>query len=51
MKYGISMALFPTSWEIGHARIRHKDVWAFGPFRFSVHRVQGSLADYVEKTK
>jgi hypothetical protein len=46
MKYGVSIALFPTSWEVGHARIRNKNVVAFGPIRLSLHRVQGSLKDY-----
>lgn len=46
MKYGISLAIFPTAWELGYARIRKKQVWAFGPFRFSVHRVEGSLKSY-----
>jgi hypothetical protein len=46
MKYGISIAVFPTAWEIGYARIRNKDVVAFGPFRFSLHRIKGALKDY-----
>lgn len=50
MKYGISIAIFPTAWETGHKRIRQKDVWALGPIRFSIHRVKGSLSDYAEKT-
>lgn len=46
MRYGISIALFPTAWEVGHARIRGKDVFALGPLRFSIHRVKGPLAAY-----
>lgn len=43
MSYGFSLTLFPTLWEVGYARIRQKDVYAFGPFRFSIHRVTGKL--------
>lgn len=46
MKYGISIAVFPTAWELGYARIRKKDVIAFGPFRLSIHRVKGTLKSY-----
>lgn len=46
MKYGISIALFPTSWELTHKRIRNKSLIAFGPLRFCLHRVTGSLSDY-----
>lgn len=46
MKTGYSLSLFPTSWEVGKARIRNKTVLAFGPLRFSIHRVEGSLSDY-----
>lgn len=46
MKIGVSVAIFPTSWALGYVRIRDKDVLAFGPFRFSLHRVRGSLKDY-----
>lgn len=46
MKHGISLAIFPTAWEVGYARIRRKDVWAFGPFRLSFHRIQGDLKSY-----
>lgn len=50
MKYGISIAIFPTAWEIGYARVRKKDVLAFGPLRFSIHRIKGSLTDYAQRT-
>ncbi len=46
MKYGISIAIFPTLWEFGKVRIRDKSLLAIGPFRFCIHRVKGSLADY-----
>jgi hypothetical protein len=46
MSYGISIALFPTKWELGHRRIRQKNVVAFGPLRFCLHRVKGSLKEY-----
>lgn len=46
VKIGLSLSVFPTSWEIGKATIRNKAVWALGPFRFSIHRVVGSLSDY-----
>jgi hypothetical protein len=46
MRYGISIAIFPTAWEIGYARIRRKDVLAIGPIRLSIHRVSGTLDDY-----
>jgi len=49
MSYGFSLSLFPTLWEIGHARVRNKDVYAFGPLRFSIHRVSGSLKSYGDK--
>lgn len=49
MKTGMSIALFPTSWEFGYARVRRKDVWAFGPFRFSIHRIEGTLNNYAAK--
>lgn len=49
MKRGISIAIFPTAWEIGYARIRKKDVIAFGPFRFSIHRISGSLESYAKR--
>lgn len=50
MKYGVSIALFPTAWEVGYARIRNKDVLALGPIRLSIHRVRGSLTDYSKRT-
>lgn len=46
MKIGFSIAFFPTSWELGTARIRNKSLLAVGPFRFCIHRIKGSLADY-----
>lgn len=46
MRYGVSISLFPTAWELGHVRVRGKNVIAFGPLRLSFHRVQGSLKDY-----
>ena len=48
MKIGASLSIFPTSWEIGKVTIRNKTVWALGPFRFSIHRVVGTLADYAQ---
>ena len=51
MTYGISLTFFPTLWEVGKARIRNKTVLAFGPFRVSIHRVQGTLASYQENGK
>lgn len=46
MRRGVSFSIFPTSWEAGYVKIRRKRVWAFGPFRFSIHRVSGSLQGY-----
>lgn len=46
MKYGISIAIFPTSWELTYKRIRSKDLIAFGPLRFCLHRVTGNLSEY-----
>ncbi len=48
MKYGISLAFFPTAWEVGAVRIRDKSLLAIGPFRLCLHRVKGSLADYAK---
>lgn len=48
MTYGISIAIFPTKWELGHVRVRNKNVVALGPLRFSLHRVAGKLRDYKE---
>jgi hypothetical protein len=43
---GYSLAIFPTSWDFGKFYIRKKTMWAFGPFRFSIHRVTGDLSSY-----
>lgn len=42
---GYSITLIPLSFAIGKVTIRNKTVWAFGPFRFSIHR---NLAPWAE---
>lgn len=39
---GFSLTLIPLSWAIGKWTIRDKTLWAFGPFRFGIHRNLGS---------
>ncbi len=34
--YSITFILF--SWVIGKYNVRKKTLWAFGPFRFGIHR-------------
>lgn len=46
---GYSIAIFPTSWDFGKFQIRKKTMWAFGPFRFSIHRVTGDLSAYASE--
>ena len=38
---GYSITLVPLSWHIGRWDIRKKTLWAFGPFRFVIHRGLG----------
>ncbi len=45
-KKGYSLSIFPTSWQFGKVKIRDKTVFAIGPFRYSIHKVNGSLKDY-----
>ena len=35
---GYSITLIPKSWALGRFDIRDKTLWAFGPFRFGIHR-------------
>lgn len=36
-----SITFVPASWAIGFWCIRQKTLYAFGPFRFSIHRGLG----------
>ena len=49
MKYGVSIAIFPTAWALGYVRIRKKDMISFGPFRFCLHRVSKPLDSYYQR--
>jgi hypothetical protein len=35
---GYSITIIPYSWAFGRWDIRKKTLWAFGPFRFGIHR-------------
>lgn len=43
---GYSIALFPFDWTLGRFQVRQKTLYAFGPLRFCVHRVKGTLEEY-----
>lgn len=44
---GYSITLIPWSWAVGKVKIRNKIIWAFGPFRFSIHYQLGPWNDLI----